>query len=329
MSAYAATPPPIPITITPSTGLTGGESVTITGSGFAHGSPGNVLECNSDPKQPNVVLPAPVSSPVSVSCTAISLSALVATSSTGALSTTFKVVQGTVGPPCGPPPALLTCPATDDGGGSPTADAALYPCPPTAAQQAAGDVCTLTYGDQANDNGTGTILFAGETAPAATTTTGAPPPTTATTRAPAPTTTAAPVTAGSTATTIAAPAAAATSGTLASTGPGRGVGLLGVIGGVLILSGFLLLLLRTAPRRALAGFVTPTWSRKTRVPIHDAVNRSLTRHVTEATSRWAGQLNHLGRRLGDHTSGAPQAARGVAHKVATASARTATWFLGR
>jgi hypothetical protein len=88
-------------------------------------------------------------------------------------------------------------------------------------------------------------------------------------------------------------------------------------------------LLRTAPRRALAGFVTPTWSRKTRVPIHDAVNRSLTRHVTEATSRWAGQLNHLGRRLGDHTSGAPQAARGVAHKVATASVRTATWFLGR
>jgi hypothetical protein len=264
---------------------------------------------------------------VSVSCTAISLSALVATSATGALSTTFKVVQGTVGPPCGPAPALLTCPATDSGGASPTADAALYPCPPTAAQQAIGDVCTLTYGDQAGDGGMATILFAGESPPVATTTTGAPPPTTATTKPPAPVTTVAPATGASSGTT--APATAATAGTLASTGPGRGVGWLGLIGGALILSGLLLLVLLNAPRRAFAGFVAPIGRRKMRAPVDGHPSRSLTRHVSGATSRWVGQVDHLGRRMGDHVSGAPAAARGVAEKVATASTRTATWFLGR
>jgi hypothetical protein len=251
----------------------------------------------------------------------------VATTATGTLSTTFKVVQGTVGPPCGPMPALLTCPATDSGGASPTADAALYPCPPTAAQQAIGDVCTLTYGDQAGDSGMGTILFAGETAPTSTTAPPATTPaTTATTKAPASATTIAPVT-GASSGTSPAPAAAAT-GTLASTGPGRGVGWLGFIGGALILLGLLLLVLRSAPRRALAGFVTPIGSRRMRARVMDDDRRSLTRHVTEATSNWVGQLD-VRRRLGGHVSGAPHAARGVAQKVASASTRTATWFLGR
>ena len=41
--------------------------------------------------------------------------------STGAIKagTTFKVVQGTVGPPCGAAPAAVTCPATDSGGQTP------------------------------------------------------------------------------------------------------------------------------------------------------------------------------------------------------------------
>ena len=89
----------------------------------------------------------------------------------GAVSDIFKVVQGTVGPPCGPAPAVIVCPPTDTAGKSPTADAALYPCPPTPAQQAIGDVCTLTYGDQANDTGVATILFGSETLPTSTTTT--------------------------------------------------------------------------------------------------------------------------------------------------------------
>ena len=37
----------------------------------------------------------------------------------GLISGTFPVVQGTVGPPCGPAPAVAACPATDCGGGQP------------------------------------------------------------------------------------------------------------------------------------------------------------------------------------------------------------------
>ena len=66
----------------------------------------------------------------------------------------------------------MSCPATDSAGKSPSADAANYPCPPTAAQQAAGDTCTLTYGDQANNSASAAILLAGETPP------NTPPPTT-------------------------------------------------------------------------------------------------------------------------------------------------------
>jgi hypothetical protein len=323
-SASAAGNMNLTITVTPSTGLSDGASVTITGSGFAPTSIGNVLECNSDAKQPNVALGSPVNSSISVSCTAPSLTKLVTTTSSGSVSTTFKVVQGTVGPPCGPTPAVVTCPATDTGGQSPTADAALYPCPPTAAQQAIGDVCTLSYGDQANDSGTATILFAGETPPAATTTTAA---TTPTTAAAAPTTTRAPATAPTSVTTSAAPAAP-TPGVLASTGPGRGVGWLGAIGAVLLLFGLLLLLLMNAPRRALAGLI-PLRSRTMSAPVDDRHTPSLSQHMAEATSKWVGRVDHLGRRLGDQVSGAPAAARGVAHKTVSASTRTARWFLGR
>ena len=167
MSAFAAAT----LTVSPSTGLANGSAVTVTGSGFAKGSLGNILECNTDPNQPNVMVGGLVNSSISVSCTAPSLSALVTTSSTGTVSTVFKVVQGTVGPPCGPSPAAGTCPATDTAGKSPKTDAALYPCPPTAAQQAIGDVCTLTYGDEANDSGVATILFGSETLPTSSTTT--------------------------------------------------------------------------------------------------------------------------------------------------------------
>jgi hypothetical protein len=169
ISAFAATT----FAGTPTTGLANGSKVTLTGSGFADSSIGNVLECNSDPKQPTVMDGGLINSTISVSCTAPSLSALVTTSAKGAVSTVFSVVAGTVGPPCGAAPAAVTCPAKDSAGKAPAADAALYPCPPTAAQQAIGDVCTLTYGDQANDSGSVNILFGSETLPTSSTTTGA------------------------------------------------------------------------------------------------------------------------------------------------------------
>ncbi len=166
MSAFAATT----MTGSPTTGLSNGSAVTLTGSGFAKSSIGNVLECNSDASQPQVMVGGVVNNTISVSCTAPSLSALVTTTATGTLSTVFHVVEGTVGPPCGPSPAAATCPAKDSAGNSPTADAALYPCPPTPTQQAAGDVCTLTFGDEANDSASVNILFGSETLPTSSTT---------------------------------------------------------------------------------------------------------------------------------------------------------------
>ena len=60
-------------------------------------------------------------------------------SSTGTLTAQFVVHTGVVGPP------ILDI---DSAGRNSAADAALcIPCPPTAAQVAAGDVCKLTVGD--------------------------------------------------------------------------------------------------------------------------------------------------------------------------------------
>lgn len=151
------------LVVSPDSGLVNMQRVTVTGKGFAVNSDGNVLECNGDPNQPTVALPAPVSSKVSVGCSAPSVSNLALTSSGGVLSTSYKVVQGTVGPPCGTSDALTRCPATDSSGVSPMADAAAYPCPPTPAQQAAGIVCVLTFGDAAGDTASAPISFASET----------------------------------------------------------------------------------------------------------------------------------------------------------------------
>ena len=174
--AYAAAT----ATATPDTGITAGQTVKLTGSGFVKNSPGTIFECNSDPNQPTVALAAPVSTSISVGCSPPSYAFLTSTSSTGTLSASWKVLGGTIGPPCGPPQDLDTCPSTDSAGKSPAADAALYPCPPTPAQQAIGDVCYINFGDQGNDNVTINILFAGESGSTTTTTTTAPASTTTT-----------------------------------------------------------------------------------------------------------------------------------------------------
>ncbi len=332
VSAFAAGNPNVPITITPDTGLSDGSTVTIAGTGFTPKSLGNVLECNSDAKQPNVMVGGLVNSMISVSCNAPSLSALVTVSDSGSISATFKVVQGTVGPPCGPAPAAGTCAATDTAGNSPTADAALYPCPPTAAQQAIGDVCTLAYGDEANDGSMGTILFGSEVAPASTTTTAATTATTATTKPAATTaTTTAPATgAGSGKTPPAATPAAAGTGTLAATGPGRGIGWLGAIGGVLLLFGLLLLLVfLNIPQRAFAGIYDRGGIRRVETRVEGDSGGSPSRHSFQRVSNWVGQVDHVGRRLGQGFGGSSGAARSAAHRVVSASARTAAWFLGR
>jgi len=162
------------LTVTPQTNLSNGQSISVSGSGFAASSEGSILECNSDPNQPTVTV---AGNQVPVSCTN-PLSTLVSTSSSGALpTTTFVVHTGTVGPPGT---------GTDSSNGSAATDAAKYPCPPTAAQIAAGDSCEITFGDANNDDVSQNISFASQSAPAATPTAPAPaaPSTPATTTTP-------------------------------------------------------------------------------------------------------------------------------------------------
>ncbi len=203
ISAFAATGLTGTLMASPSSGLSNGSVVTLTGTGFTDSSIGNVLECNSDPNQPTVMDGGVIDSAISVSCSAPSLSMLVTTSATGTVSTKFTVVQGTVGPPCGAAPAAVTCPATDSAGKSPTADAALYPCPPTAAQIAIGDTCQLNYGDEANDSGVVNLSFGSTTSPSSSSTTS--------------TTTATPSSSSTTSTTTATPSSSSTSTTSTTT----------------------------------------------------------------------------------------------------------------
>jgi hypothetical protein len=224
------------LSVSPSTALANGQTVTLSGSGYAKSSIGNVLECNDDANQPMVQLGSPVNGQVPVGCIPPSLMKLVTTDASGNVSSPFAVVTGVLGPPCGPSPDAATCPATDTAGADPATDAAKYPCPPTAAQQAGGDTCNLTYGDATGESASATILFGSETASAPTTTaagtaaTTTPPTTAASTR---------PTTTGTaTAAPSAAPQTASTSGSsLASTGPGAGVWAIGLIGVVLLLLG--------------------------------------------------------------------------------------------
>jgi hypothetical protein len=291
------------MTVTPSTGLTGGQSVAVAGTGFTKSSIGNLLECNNAPNEPTAMLGAPISTAVAVGCTAPSLTQLVQTDATGAITagTTFKVAQGTIGPPCGAAPAAVTCPATDSAGQSPAADAANYPCPPTAAQQAAGVVCQLNYGDAAGDSAVVNLSFAGSTPPpSSTTTTAAATTATPTTKAPT-ATTVAPATGAGGGTTTPTAAPSATTGTLAATGPGPGVGLMGVVGGVVLLLGlFLLLMLLNVPQRAFAGIFDRQAARRVKAPRDESQPGSLGTHITVATRR-----------------------------VVSVSSRTAAWFLGR
>jgi hypothetical protein len=166
------------LTVTPTMGLAGGDTVTVTGSGFTASSTGGILECNDDPGQPTIQL---AGNAVPVSCTS-PLTKLVTTTTSGGLPTTsFTIVQGTVGPPTS---------GTDSSGGSAATDAANYPCPPTTAQVTAGDSCVIAFGDQAGDQATQDIAFSGGGGGGTTTTT-----TTTTTTQPSTTTTSVPCTA--------------------------------------------------------------------------------------------------------------------------------------
>jgi hypothetical protein len=144
VSARAAGPT---LTVTPDSGLTDGQKVTVTGSGYSSGSAGGMAECNNTPGQPTVAV---YGNAVPVGCTN-PLQSLQATDSSGGFSTSFTVRTGTIGPPAQ---------GNDSAGRSASADAAAYPCPPTAAQAAAGNTCGISYGDAQGHQASANVTFA-------------------------------------------------------------------------------------------------------------------------------------------------------------------------
>jgi len=192
--------------------LAGGDILTVTGSGFTKNELASILECNDEPSQPVILY---LGNYVPISCTKI---VIVATSKTGTYGpANFTLVAGTTGPPA--TPYTPTCVETSTGSttttstipscttsGNETTDAANYQCPPSAAQQAAGDTCVLAIGDILGERAVGTILFGSETLPTTTTTTKA----TTTTTTGSTTTTGATTTTSTTSTTTTLPTSTST-----------------------------------------------------------------------------------------------------------------------
>ena len=168
------------------TGVAPTESISLAGTGFAPGALASIEECSDDPSQPIIYY---LGTSVPVSCTPISITTV---PSTGNLSGSKVVKGGTLAAPAavGPPVAGFTpsCIASQQTGsttttssipnctttGSGTTDAARFPCPPTAAQIAAGDACIFAIGDNAGDHAVGTLLWTGETVLSKTSSTASP-----------------------------------------------------------------------------------------------------------------------------------------------------------
>jgi len=208
------------VTVTPATCLVGNQKVTVTASGLAATNLGSLLECNGATGEPTVFV-ALANKGVPVGCTAIGGSSLVTTAADGSLpaNTMFTILTGTIGPPAA---------GTDSAGVNAATDSANYPCPPTAAQQAAGVTCAIAFGDLAGDQVVVPISFganAGNTGNGST--------------------------AAASGSSTTKPATKAKSSSLAFTGAGPGLWIMGIVGIALILLGGSLLVVVDAPRRLL------------------------------------------------------------------------------
>ena len=242
------------VKVSSTTGLINQQTVWVTGTGFAPAATGRVVECNLDPGQPTMTLG---SEKLPVGCTAPGAS----TFTVGADGTVdvrfFRISTGNVG-------ALLS--GLDSNGTSAATDAAAYPCPPTPAQQAANISCGITVSDSTGNAVTVPISLIGPGAPAS----GGynlPPPAYQTVTLPPTSTPPLPnpvprpastsvtqgvvVTTGTPAGTSSLPYSSAPS-TLAYTGAGRGLWLIGGAGVALLFLGYLFLTIYRRPRQLLA-----------------------------------------------------------------------------
>ncbi|HEY1466494.1 MAG TPA: neocarzinostatin apoprotein domain-containing protein [Acidimicrobiales bacterium] len=131
------------LTVTPSSGLLNGQLLSVAGANFPAQVEVGLAECSDVPGQPTINA---YGFDLAVSCAVSAFGpgypfnnpAYLFTSSTGAVNAPSVVHTGIVGPP------IL---GIDSAGHNATDDAALYPCPPTPAQQNLGYACTLSLGD--------------------------------------------------------------------------------------------------------------------------------------------------------------------------------------
>jgi hypothetical protein len=217
--------------------LLGGDVVQVaaTGTSVGNGGAASILECNTDPSQPTVKF---LSSQIPVSCTDVT-KYLIAMTSNSFPSTAFTIVQGVTGPPTT---------GIDTAGNQATTDAQNYQCPPTAAELAAdpSDACVIAVGTayasgtpKTTDQLPVPISFNQNELSSGTTSNNA--------------ATAAAAQAAAAAKAAAAKKAStkASSSSLAFTGAGPGLWLLGMVGVLLMLLGGFTLVLVDAPRRFL------------------------------------------------------------------------------
>jgi hypothetical protein len=225
------------LNVDPATCLVGGMKTTVTGSGFVPSSIGSVLECNADTGQPVVSHSGAL---IPVSCSPL---ALMTTTSSGGLPTanqSFTVLETSPGYTIGGQNSGTEQNSSTDTSctgactGNLAADAANYPCPPTSAQVTAGVSCVIAVADLGLDEVVVPISFNTAVAP--------------------------PAAGGATATTSSAKTSTksatakttSTSGSsLAFTGPGPMLWILGIVGVALMILGLLLLVAVDAPRRLL------------------------------------------------------------------------------
>jgi photosystem II stability/assembly factor-like uncharacterized protein len=145
-------------------GMASGTVVAVNGTGFSPGALVWSAQCNSDPSQPMVLF---LGAYIPVSCSRLALTTIPSSGSDkGDLSGTQTLGAGTIGPPgMGLTPTCTDGSATIPGcttSGNAEIDAASYPCPPTAAQQAAGDSCVIAISDTAGDHAVGIVIFGHE-----------------------------------------------------------------------------------------------------------------------------------------------------------------------
>lgn len=230
------------ITVSPAVDLNDAQSVTVSVSGFNDGA-GAITECNNATGQPTIAV---AGNQVPVSCTNPFNSVQNVTGG-GFVGKQFTIHAGTVGPPAT---------GADSAGTDATADAALYPCPPTPAQAAAGATCVIAFGNAGGQQATTPITFtANPVSPAIGVTTTVP-------AATGPTNTSAATGTGTTPTTVAtsvlgtqfqsSPASdggAPPPGEVARTGPNDYLAPLSIAGLVVLDLGYLFMSSTWTPRR--------------------------------------------------------------------------------